>query len=288
MRRVKEQREKRTRALPLKQHRCPADNGLPSPPVEAYEPSSEDKVLGLLPAQNTPVATDPGTPDTTVSSKPELDEATIRQKLQQLEKEKHELFQLMKQLLSEQQQQQQQQPQQPQQQHTLQSTPLKSQSASSSLLDLNFGPSPSVNTTGGSGTSVSSTQPAINSGRSSRPDLKKSILALYSTPSTYNKPASAITPNATNNINNLFGQPSAPPTYQSSASLGGLNNSLAGLNLAGGSNNTPSNFAANTSSANIWGSSSTGTGSGSSSTTSNSNINNKTPLDDDLFKNVWS
>lgn len=127
---------------------------------------------------------------------------------------------------------------------TKENTPAKA-----SLLDLNFG-----------GPDVSSlTQPqqqqhpSINSGRTNRPDLKKSILALYSNSSS--APAS----------NTQLPQPA-----------GGLSNSLAGLNLGA----SPSGLAGSAPPSNVWNS--------SPNILDASASQKKSAADDDLFKNVWS
>ncbi|CAM9012859.1 unnamed protein product [Wickerhamomyces anomalus] len=98
-----------------------------------------------------------------------------------------------------------------------------------------------------------------------RPDLKKSILSLYSTPIASNS-----TPNfpAHSSLQN-----------QSTASLNGLN-----FNNTGSSANSWNN---NNNTQNQWATSTSATPTNNYNTTSNfSNTSN--PLDDDLFKNVWN
>ncbi|GMM37116.1 hypothetical protein DASC09_044410 [Saccharomycopsis crataegensis] len=151
------------------------------------------------------------------------------------------------------------------------------------LLDLNFS-SPSntgiPSSTGATAATVNSTQ------QSGRQDLKKSILALYSTPSNYNKPAVAPSPVS----RNLYSQPQQQQ-QQPSSSFGGLSNSLASLNLssntsAASSSSTSTGINTNFdySSSNVWSSAPT-LMNGSNNTAS---ATKKSALDDDLFKNVWS
>ncbi|ORE19047.1 hypothetical protein BCV71DRAFT_226594, partial [Rhizopus microsporus] len=99
--RIKQRNEK-------KQQIC-LDNGLPSPPIEAYESDklSTDQVMNALIdlSSKEPMSSPPLSPCT---KEPSLDTEAIRQRIKQLQEEKHKLFQTMKDLLSKQQQQQQQ------------------------------------------------------------------------------------------------------------------------------------------------------------------------------------
>lgn len=144
---------------------------------------------------------------------------------------------------------------------------------------------PTVNTT--RTTSNSRASPIVSSPQttggsmSGRPDLKKSILSLYSSPSSSN--SSFIQPRQS-----AYSAPQTPP-----AEPNALANSLQGLNFGTSTNNNVSMNSNGTNSANSY--------SSASSSTINNNWNNewsdtkpitpvnglKTDLDDDLFKNVW-
>ncbi|KAI7856781.1 hypothetical protein BDC45DRAFT_502287 [Circinella umbellata] len=125
-RRIKDQREKYKKEEELKNKTrlstlaatvttATTDNGLPSPPVEAchYEPfkrpeeEEQDHPNNELAANALLELSGAGTPpsssasvDSTNTQTHLLDEKIIRQKIQELQQEKHELFQLMKNLLS--------------------------------------------------------------------------------------------------------------------------------------------------------------------------------------------
>ncbi|KAI9488030.1 hypothetical protein BDB00DRAFT_850385 [Zychaea mexicana] len=118
-RKIKEQREKhkkneeefKNKTRPTLAVTTTTDSGLPSPPVEAchYEPFKRPGEEELLPHQqpNNELATNAlleltggaGTPSSSASLDT-LDEKVIRQKIQALQQEKHELFQLMRNLLA--------------------------------------------------------------------------------------------------------------------------------------------------------------------------------------------
>ncbi|KAI8146273.1 hypothetical protein BJV82DRAFT_601144 [Fennellomyces sp. T-0311] len=105
-RRIKEQRAKHKEEEKLKTRLAiaPPDSGLPSPPVEAchYEPfkgpeeqpNNELAVNALL-----ELSGGAGTPSSS-ASEDTLDIKAIQQKIQDLQQEKHELFQIMKNLLT--------------------------------------------------------------------------------------------------------------------------------------------------------------------------------------------
>ncbi|KAI8376333.1 uncharacterized protein BYT42DRAFT_574245 [Radiomyces spectabilis] len=97
------------------------DNGLPSPPIEtctfeeghAYPPLLESRSMSKQPqpkepsppAQTSDVHSSCASPNSSTISPPcstssELDQETVRQKIKQLQEEKHKLFQIMKDLLS--------------------------------------------------------------------------------------------------------------------------------------------------------------------------------------------
>lgn len=137
------------------------------------------------------------------------------------------------------------------------SQPVKN-TTSSNLLDLNFGSSaPSLLSSNTSDCKpATSTHSTMNSGRSNRPDLKKSILALYSKPANTNKSA-----------NNIYSQ----PQFQST---GSLSNSLTSLNL----NATTTS---NSIEKNVWNSSTP------SLSSSQSQLKSNNSFDGDLLKNVW-
>lgn len=133
VRRINEQRKKqKDTERYLSSTSCPS-NGLPSPPVDHDDMfKQEDTTTTTTTTTTTPTPTTlptstlvelSGTPSSgnSCASSPResqhvMDEKAIRDKIQELQNEKHELFQLMKNLLSKQQQQQQQQEIQQQQQ----------------------------------------------------------------------------------------------------------------------------------------------------------------------------
>lgn len=126
-----------------------------------------------------------------------------------------------------------------------------------------------------------------------RPDLKKSILSLYSSPSSSNssfiQPQKPATPIHVPSVSN-------PPTDQTAS----LSNSLQGLSFNSNSTTTPINNTLNSSHSTINSTTSTNSTSkawnnewsdinnnwNTNNTSVNNTVNNNS-LDDDLFKNVW-
>lgn len=123
-------------------------------------------------------------------------------------------------------------------------------SQSQGLLDLNLGAAPAP-------------APAPARLSASRPDLKQSILALYSNPSAYKKP---------NSVYQNSVQTQSTGALNAGNNVNGLGASLAGLNL--GSQSSVSSLSDMGS--NVWNSS------------PNLATKKNTGLEDDLFKNVWS
>lgn len=127
---------------------------------------------------------------------------------------------------------------------------------------------------------IKSSSPSIQNNNTGRPDLKKSILSLYSSPSS---------------SNSSFVQPSAPSVNVQRAttkSPDALANSLDGLSFTNSSSTVNSQPKPQSSWNNEWTESlnnwSTTSLNGSNNTQSSFNSTNNTGLDDDLFKNVWN
>lgn len=132
VRRINEQRQKQKDTERFLSSSYPS-NGLPSPPVDHDDMFKQEETTTTTTTCTTTLPTSTlaelsGTPSSgnSCASSPResqhaMDEKAIRDKIQELQNEKHELFQLMKNLLAKQQQQQQQeeiQQQQQQQQQT--------------------------------------------------------------------------------------------------------------------------------------------------------------------------
>ncbi|CAI5759043.1 unnamed protein product [Candida verbasci] len=122
--------------------------------------------------------------------------------------------------------------------------------------------------------SAQSTGGSINS--NNRPDLKKSILSLYASPSS------------SNSFIQQQQQQQQQQRQQSNQQVNHLSGSLAGLNFNSSpslSNTNPSSSNSLNRSNNSWNNEWTGSQQSLKSSTNNINVNG---IDDDLFKNVWN